>query len=58
MTWTPKSFANLDPDEEINYRFTKVAFKVAIRRDAITRTPTSRPPRPSPCILCAMLVPR
>jgi len=26
-TWTPKSFANLDPDEEINYRFTKVAFK-------------------------------
>uniref|UniRef100_A0A7S3FG57 Photosynthesis system II assembly factor Ycf48/Hcf136-like domain-containing protein n=1 Tax=Haptolina ericina TaxID=156174 RepID=A0A7S3FG57_9EUKA len=27
VTWTPKSFANLDPDEEINYRFTKVAFK-------------------------------
>jgi len=26
-TWTPKSFANLDPDEEINYRFTKVSFK-------------------------------
>lgn len=26
-SWTPKSFANLDPDEEINYRFTKVSFK-------------------------------
>jgi len=26
-TWVPKSFANLDPDEEINYRFTKVSFK-------------------------------
>ena len=26
-TWTAKSFANLDPDEEINYRFTKVSFK-------------------------------
>ena len=26
-TWNAKSFANLDPDEEINYRFTKVSFK-------------------------------
>ena len=26
-SWTAKSFANLDPDEEINYRFTKVSFK-------------------------------
>ena len=26
-TWEAKSFANLDPDEEINYRFTKVSFK-------------------------------
>ena len=26
-TWQAKSFANLDPDEEINYRFTKVSFK-------------------------------
>jgi len=26
-TWTAKSFANLDPEEEINYRFTKVSFK-------------------------------
>ena len=25
-TWAAKSFANLDPDEEINYRFTKVSF--------------------------------
>ena len=25
-SWTAKSFANLDPDEEINYRFTKVSF--------------------------------
>jgi len=25
-TWTAKSFANLDPDEEINYRFTKLSF--------------------------------
>ena len=25
-TWEAKSFANLDPDEEINYRFTKVSF--------------------------------
>jgi len=25
--WVAKSFANLDPDEEINYRFTKVSFK-------------------------------
>jgi photosystem II stability/assembly factor-like uncharacterized protein len=26
-SWEAKSFANLDPDEEINYRFTKVSFK-------------------------------
>ena len=26
-SWSAKSFANLDPDEEINYRFTKVSFK-------------------------------
>merc|ERR1719454_1365360 len=26
-SWAAKSFANLDPDEEINYRFTKVSFK-------------------------------
>jgi photosystem II stability/assembly factor-like uncharacterized protein len=26
-TWAAKSFANLDPDEEINYRFTKLSFK-------------------------------
>jgi photosystem II stability/assembly factor-like uncharacterized protein len=26
-TWKQQSFANLDPDEEINYRFTKVSFK-------------------------------
>jgi len=26
-SWTAKSFANLDPDEEINYRFTKVSFQ-------------------------------
>jgi len=26
-SWQPKSFANLDPDEEINYRFTKASFK-------------------------------
>merc|ERR1719380_490092 len=25
-TWTAKSFANLDPEEEINYRFTKMSF--------------------------------
>merc|ERR1719440_1324608 len=25
-SWSAKSFANLDPDEEINYRFTKVSF--------------------------------
>jgi len=25
-TWSAKSFANLDPDEEINYRFTKMSF--------------------------------
>ena len=26
-TWAAKSFANLDPDEEINYRFTKMSWK-------------------------------
>jgi len=26
-SWSAKSFANLDPDEEINYRFTKISFK-------------------------------
>jgi len=26
-TWAAKSFANLDPDDEINYRFTKVSFE-------------------------------
>merc|ERR1719426_573034 len=26
-TWSAKSFANLDPDEEINYRFTKMSFR-------------------------------
>ena len=26
-SWNAKSFANLDPDEEINYRFTKVSFQ-------------------------------
>jgi len=26
-SWIQQSFANLDPDEEINYRFTKVSFK-------------------------------
>jgi len=26
-SWAAKSFANLDPEEEINYRFTKVSFK-------------------------------
>jgi len=26
-TWAAKSFANLDPDEEINYRFTKISFQ-------------------------------
>jgi len=25
-SWSAKSFANLDPDEEINYRFTKMSF--------------------------------
>jgi photosystem II stability/assembly factor-like uncharacterized protein len=25
-TWNAKSFANLDPEEEINYRFTKMSF--------------------------------
>jgi len=26
QTWAAKSFANLDPEEEINYRFTKISF--------------------------------
>mmetsp|Transcript_6382 Transcript_6382/g.18968 ORF Transcript_6382/g.18968 Transcript_6382/m.18968 type:complete len:404 (+) Transcript_6382:24-1235(+) len=26
-SWQAKSFANLDPDEEINYRFTKMSFR-------------------------------
>ena len=42
-SWTAKSFANLDPDEEINYRFTKVSFM-----DGACRSPHERislPPR-------------
>ena len=43
-TWTPKSFANLDPDEEINYRFTKVSFKV--RRRPLSSRPLLAAPAP------------
>jgi hypothetical protein len=45
-TWQAKSFANLDPEEEINYRFTKMSFldgEVCLARSGVAPRPARAP---------------